>query len=525
MKEEFEKKFSMQLKKNKKRVVKAIFGRTILLLSSVFIQFLLLFLFTSFLTDYIWFYYSAGIFSALLLIIHITNSNVNPAYKVAWITPIALIPVFGSFFYLFVHLQPGTIKMEKRLNELVKETRPYLIQDNDIYNQINSEEKELIGIVNYMNEFGGFPIVKNTHAEYFPLGEDKFDSMITELKKARNFIFMEYFIVEDGFMWRTILDILKEKVKEGVEVRFMYDGMCTLSNVPPNFPKMISRFGIQCKVFAPIRPVLTTSQNHRDHRKILVIDGNTAYTGGINLADEYVNLKSRFGHWKDTAVMIKGEGVNSFTLMFLQNWNITERKKDNYVQYLSKDFSIETYDGYIMPYGDSPYDHENVGKTVYIDIINKAQKYIHIMTPYLILDNEMLSALIYARKRGVDVQIICPRIADKLSAKLIARIYYEKLINNNITILEYQPGFVHGKIMTSDGIRGVVGTINMDFRSLYLNFECGAFFYKCDVIKDIEEDFKDTLGKCQVIDKENCRNYSRIKFAIGKFLGIFGPLM
>jgi cardiolipin synthase len=303
----------------------------------------------------------------------------------------------------------------------------------------------------------------------------------------------------------------------------MYDGMCTLTTVPPWFPKLLNRYGIKCRVFAPIRPFLTTSQNHRDHRKILVIDGETAYTGGINLADEYVNVRERFGHWKDTAIMLKGEAVKSFTMMFLQNWNLFEGENE-YKKFI---FKSNDYikDGYVMPFGDSPYDNELVSETVYLHIINHAKKYIHIMTPYLILDNEMYKALEYAAKRGVDVKIICPHIADKPSAYMIARTYYEKLIEKGIKIYEYTPGFIHAKVFVSDDYKAVVGTINLDFRSLYLNFECGVYLQDASIIKVIENDYQKTLNMSEEITLGNCRNYSKIKLLIGKFLWVFGPLM
>ena len=523
MKEEFEKRFHEQLEKNRNRVIKAIFGRTLLLFFAIFLQIFLMLVFMSMLGDYIWFYYGAGIVTALFLIMHIMNRDVNPAYKIAWAVPIALVPVFGSFFYMFVHMQPEVRKRGKKLDGIILESSRHLIQEEDILKEIEKKDASFFGLVNYMNKFGGFPVYRNHTAEYFPLGEDKFISMIEELKKAKKFIFMEYFIVDDGFMWRTVLDILVDKVREGVDVRFMYDGMCTLTTVPPWFPKLLNRYGIKCRVFAPIRPFLTTSQNHRDHRKILVIDGETAYTGGINLADEYVNVRERFGHWKDTAIMLKGEAVKSFTMMFLQNWNLFEDENE-YKKFIPE-FNDNTQDGFVMPFGDSPYDNELVSETVYLHIINHAKKYIHIMTPYLILDNEMYKALEYAAKRGVDVKIICPHIFDKPSAYMIARTYYEKLIEKGIKIYEYTPGFIHAKVFISDDYKAVVGTINLDFRSLYLNFECGVYLHEASVINIIENDYQKTLKLSEEITLGNCRNYSKIKLLVGKFLWVFGPLM
>lgn len=353
--------------------------------------------------------------------------------------------------------------------------------------------------------------------------------MIYQLERARDFIFLEYFIVERGHMWNTILDILVRKAREGVEVRFMYDGTCTLSLLPKNYNRRMEALGIKCKIFSPMMPFLATHQNNRDHRKILVIDGHTAFTGGVNLADEYINEKVRFGHWKDTAIMVKGKAVNNFTLMFLQMWNIEEKRKENYGRYMYT--GEERYDasmrngGYVVPYGDSPFDGENVGENVYLDILNTANEYVHIMTPYLILDEELLNAITFAAQRGVDVKIILPHIPDKKYAYWLARTHYKELITEGVRLYEYTPGFIHAKVFTSDDEKAVVGTINLDFRSLYLHFECAAYIWKNPVIGDIENDFQMTLEKCQKVTMENCNQYNIIYRIIGRALRLIAPLM
>ena len=357
-----------------------------------------------------------------------------------------------------------------------------------------------------------------------------YEVMKTELLKAKEFIFMEFFIVERGEMWDTILEILEQKVKEGVDVRFMYDGMCSLMLLPYKYPETLKEKGIKCKMFSPIKPILTTVQNNRDHRKILVIDGHTAFTGGVNLADEYINKRVKYGHWKDTGVMLKGDAVKSFTIMFLQNWNITEKDEGDYQQFIRQDFpeikeqKLNT-DGFTLPYGDSPFDDEYVGQTVYLDILNRAEKYVHIMTPYLIIDNEMTQALTFAAKRGVDVIIIMPHVPDKMYAYLLARTYYEELISAGVKIYEYTPGFVHAKCFVSDGVRATVGSINLDYRSLFLHFECGCYFYKNSVVDMVEKDIHDTLEKCQEITVEECRKYNPLKKVVGFILRLFAPLM
>ena len=306
----------------------------------------------------------------------------------------------------------------------------------------------------------------------------------------------------------------------------MYDGMCSIVLLPYKYPKKLEEMGIRCKMFSPIKPVLSTHQNNRDHRKICVIDGRVAFTGGINLADEYINEKERFGHWKDTAVMLQGEAVQNFTMMFLQMWNVTEKKEENFEKYFtpkSKEFRREL--GYVLPYGDSPYDNENIGEQVYFHILNHAKKYVHIMTPYLILDNEMVTNLTYAAKCGIEVIIIMPHIPDKWYAFVLAKTYYEELINAGVQIYEYTPGFVHAKVFVSDDDTATVGTINLDYRSLYLHFECGTFIYNNQVVRDIEKDFQDTLKKCQRVTITDLRMRGLIETVAGRVLRLIAPLM
>lgn len=356
-----------------------------------------------------------------------------------------------------------------------------------------------------------------------------FPVLLEELKKAEHFIFMEYFIVEHGVMWDAILQVLETKVAEGVEVRFMYDGMGNLFTLPHGYEKAMQEKGIQCKIFAPVRPALSSYQNNRDHRKICVIDGHTAFTGGVNLADEYINQRVRFGHWKDTAVLIKGKAVDSFTMMFLQLWDVTERDGEEYRRFLCPpEFHMPAgmaYGGFVMPYADSPLDGENVGESVYLDILGRSRRYVHITTPYLILDDTTLAALKFAAKRGVEVIIIMPHIPDKLYAYLLARSYYAELLRAGVQIYEYTPGFIHAKMFTSDDEKAVVGTINLDFRSLYLHFECASYFFRNAVVMDVEEDFQKTLAKSERITLENCRKYPFIRRFAGKALRILAPLM
>lgn len=508
---------------------KIIFGRTTILVLLLFIQVMILFGGFMILDRQILvFNYMCG-FLAVIILMYLLNVRQNSSFKLMWIIFILAVPVAGVTFYIYTRLQPGTRFISRRVRELVEEEWPFLLPDRAMMEKVYETSKPEAGLFRYIHDKGKYPAYGNASIKYFPLGEDKFKEMIYQLERARDFIFLEYFIVERGHMWNTILDILVRKAREGVEVRFMYDGTCTLSLLPKNYNRRMEALGIKCKIFSPMMPFLATHQNNRDHRKILVIDGHTAFTGGVNLADEYINEKVRFGHWKDTAIMVKGKAVNNFTLMFLQMWNIEEKRKENYGRYMYT--GEERYDasmrngGYVVPYGDSPFDGENVGENVYLDILNTANEYVHIMTPYLILDEELLNAITFAAQRGVDVKIILPHIPDKKYAYWLARTHYKELITEGVRLYEYTPGFIHAKVFTSDDEKAVVGTINLDFRSLYLHFECAAYIWKNPVIGDIENDFQMTLEKCQKVTMENCNQYNIIYRIIGRALRLIAPLM
>lgn len=476
--------------KKARKLLRIIFGRTAFVVMSLLLQISILLAGFRFLSHYMVYIYGGFTLLSAFVILYVVNKDENPSFKLAWIIPITVIPVFGTLLYLFLELQWEGKIINRRLRENISDTQPYLKQNPRYMEQLAKTSRSNANLAAYIENSGSYPVYGNTNVKYYPVGEEMFEDMKKELEKAKRFIFMEYFIVERGEMWDSILEILERKVQEGVEVRFMYDGMCCLVLLPYSYPRELRAKGLKAKMFAPIRPALSTYQNNRDHRKILVIDGHTAFTGGINLADEYINRKVRFGHWKDTGIMVKGDAVTSFTMMFLQMWNITEKEPEDYGRYLRDpeffyppELSME---GFVIPYGDSPLDQETVGELVYLDIINTARNYVHIMTPYLILNYELVQALQFAAKRGVETIIIMPHIPDKEYAFLLAKAHYEELIRAGVQIYEYTPGFVHAKVFTSDDEKAVVGTINMDYRSLYLHFECAAYIYRNEVIKDVE---------------------------------------
>lgn len=470
--------------------------------------------------------YGISIILSVITIIYIINEEGNPSFKLTWIIFVAAFPMAGVMFYIYTKLELTRRILKNKLNDLQAETEPYMRQNDNVVRAMRSSRLANVNLSYFLYKQVGFPTYGNTRAEYFSLGEDKFAALLEELQKAEKFIFMEYFIVEEGIMWDSILKILKKKAQQGVEVRVMYDGMCSVSLLPYDYPKTLHKMGIKCKQFEKITPVLSTSQNNRDHRKICVIDGKTAFTGGINLADEYINKKERFGHWKDTAIMLQGDAVQSFTMMFLQMWNVTERVPETYEKYLTpKEKGFRREEGYMIPYGDSPYDNENVGSEVYFHILNHAKKYVHIMTPYLILDNDMIESLKRAAKSGIEVQIIMPGIPDKKYAFYLAKTYYEELIMSGVQIYEYTPGFVHAKVFTSDDDTATVGTINLDFRSLFLHFECGVFIYHNSVVYDIERDFQRTKERSHKVTLMEVKNRTLLVKIYGQILKLIAPLM
>ena len=438
----------------------------------------------------------------IAMIVYLLNSSMDYSAKLTWLIVIISLPFAGAILLLFTQSNAGHRVEKERIETQIKQSDGILTQDKSVIEKIEHDGSGTDDIGRYLEKSGCFPIFDRTQVTYFPLGEDKFEAMLEELEKAKKYIFMEYFIVEEGYMWGCILDVLIRKANEGVDVRVMYDGMCEISTLPPAYWKLLNAEGIKARAFSPIRPLVSTHYNYRDHRKILVIDGKVAFNGGVNLADEYINRKERFGHWKDVAVMLKGDAAKSFALMFLQVWNAWEDKPDYGILSETESDCAGGEDGYVMPYCDSPFDDYKVGETVYMDILNRATDYVHIMTPYLILDGELEAALKYAALRGVDVRLILPGIPDKKLAYSLAKTHYRQLISAGVKIYEYTPGFVHAKVFVSDDKKAVVGTINLDYRSLYHHFECATYMYKTSCIREIEKDFQDTMAKCREVTPE-----------------------
>ncbi|MEG0805234.1 MAG: cardiolipin synthase [Lachnospiraceae bacterium] len=464
---------------------------------------------------------------ALFVVLLIVNNQDNPSYKLAWSVIILFLPVFGLTIYFLFGRSKITKKRRERLGLMHERVTKQLPEDSQVLNELASLSRGASKQSGYISKWSQYPIYKDTDTQYFSCGEKMFPYMLESMKSAKKFIFLEYFIVQEGEMLDEILEVLEQKVKEGVEVRFLYDDMGSVMTLPIRYDEKIRSLGIQCARFNPLRPILSVFVNNRDHRKILVVDGKVGFTGGINIADEYINRLKKFGYWKDTGVKLEGEAVNSLTAMFLEMWNYTLKRTEDESYYMPeiKQEDRPLSDGFVQPYGDSPLDHEKVGENVYLNIINRAKDYIYIYTPYLIIDNEMMTALCNAAKSGVDIHIVTPGIPDKLLVFWLTQSYYAQLIQAGVKIHEFTPGFIHAKCFVCDDVIATVGTINMDYRSLYMHFECGVWLFRCKAVTQLKEDALRTLRESKEITLEFCQNRLGIVRWMQGILRMFAPLL
>ena len=507
-----------------KKILRFLTQRVVLTALLILIQALLLFGIIWKLNNYFIYFYAFSVLLSLLLTLRIINNKSNPAFKIAWLIPILLFPVLGGLVYLVFGSDRTGKYIRNKMGRIEKEMQDGISKANE-RSGIEKMPPDVVNQSHYISNSAHCPPYKNTTVEYLPMGEVKFERMVQELKKAKRYIFMEYFIIQEGTMWNTILDVLEEKAKEGVDVRVIYDDMGCILTLPTGYEKTLREKGIQCQIFNPFIPILSSHFNTRDHRKICVIDGNVGFTGGINLADEYINGYEKHGHWKDTAILLKGEAVFSLTTMFLSMWDYLIKKEgEDYAAYYPDSWD-ENAQGIVQPFADNPLDDEAVGETVYLNLINKAKRYVYITTPYLILSNEMVTAMNTAAKSGVDVRIITPHVPDKWYVHAVSRSYYEMLVEAGVKIYEHTPGFVHAKTFVVDDEYAVVGTINLDYRSLYLHFECAAWMYKASCVTDVRDDFLKTQQMSQEITLEECRNISIPRRLGRSVLRVLAPLM
>ena len=468
-------------------------------------------------------------------VVGIVLNRKNPSYKIAWIAVILLVPVLGLVFYAMWGRGSYPNKIKKVLPEIAQMTVPLYRHSRETEKQLERLYPNQERIMRYLHN-AGFPVYKETAVTYFELGDTFFPALIEDMKKAKKFIFLEFYILSEGDLWQEIYGVLKQKVAEGVEIRILYDDFGCITCLPKQFDKELNGIGIKTASFNRIKPVVNNFyMNYRNHQKICVIDGNIGYTGGANIADEYVNKVNAFGLWKDTGVRLAGRGVWSLTVNFLQMWKYSSyskkvKTKEEYTRFApGETFCAKQADvrGFVQPFADGPLrtPGDNEAEGLYIQMINSAKKYIYITTPYLVPDNEMLLALRMAAQSGVDVRLITPGIGDKGYVHLVTQSYYGFLMSAGVKIYEYIPGFIHAKSIVSDDETAVVGTVNMDFRSFYLHFENGVWMCGNKAVHDVKNDFRNTLEYCKKIDyNEWCKRPWYKKAAQG-FLRLFAPLL
>ena len=469
-------------------------------------------------------FYWICIFVSFLAAIGIVSNRSDPAYKIVWLVLILPFPVFGGMIYMLLggNRHPRWLQ---RAMHVVDEKMVHTLKGDFKADMLIKVGEEAAFQARYLERRAHCPVYDKSRAEYFSIGEDCYERMLAELKKAKRYIFLEYFIIQEGKMWNGILEILKDKAAQGVDVRVMYDDMGCMFTLSKNYREELETLGIQCCVFNRFVPVMSLHLNNRDHRKICVIDGTVAFTGGINLADEYINQREKYGHWKDSGIMVEGDAAWSMAVMFLTLWDRALQLEEDYEQFRPQPFDVPDAAGYVQPYTDSPLDYETVGQTVYLNMISKAEKYIYITTPYLILDTATNTALCNAAKAGVDVRIITPHIPDKKSVFHVTRAHYPPLLEAGVKIYEYTPGFIHAKNFVVDDQFATVGTVNLDFRSLFLHFENGVWMCQTPCIQDIKEDFLQTQKKSEKISLRRSRRLNVLVQFHRSVLRLFAPLM
>jgi len=488
-------------------------------------------MFLYFRDKFAYFYLVCGLLS-LAATVHILNNTAsNPAYKIAWLIPILIFPIFGGLLYLLFGKYRMT-KQERAAGQAVQRQIASIMDSappvaHTALDLLEQQSPEAALHARYLLRASGTPPCGHTQTSYFPIGEAMYSAMLRELEAAESFIFMEYFIVDEGTMWDGILEVLERKIRQGVEVRFMYDDLGCLFTLPRRYDRFLREKGLRVCVFNPFNTILSPRFNNRDHRKICIIDGKTGFTGGINLADEYINAYEKHGHWKDTGILLRGEAVWSMTVQYLALWDFATGEEDSFIRYAPPAAWVRQipHDGFVLPYTDIPLDEELVGETAYLNLINRAKDYVYITTPYLVIDNETITALCTAAKSGIDVRIITPHVPDKKTVFFLTRSYYEPLLKAGVRIYEYTPGFIHAKTMVSDDVYAIVGTINLDYRSLYLHLEDAVWMYRCSAVKEVQYDFLNTLSRSQEIHAEDFGRLSWLKRLWLGVLHAFAPLV
>ncbi len=506
----------------KKRWLFRLFHRRVIVAFMILLQIAFLALLVTQWAKTPWIGFAMWVLSAAV-IVHIVLKRDKRIAILPWIVLCLAFPVFGGLFYFTFHLGASPRFIRRGVKGLTGHIE--LPPSPDTLANAERTHPEHTRLLRYLACAEKYPVYDRTEVTYLPSGEAMLEALTEALSSARRYIFLEYFIVEDGVMWEQVHEILREKAAAGVKVRMIYDDVGCFLRLPADFAKQMEQEGIECEVFNPFRPLLTSLHNHRDHRKIAVIDGEIAFTGGANLADEYINAVDRFGHWKDAAVRLVGQGAQAFAAIFMENFCLCRGKAEDATPYFSHSTVTPTAQGaFVQPYADSPLDESAVGEGVYLAAISAARKSLYITTPYFIVDDAMVNALVNAAKSGVDVRIVTPHIADKRLVHMATRSYYRELTAGGVRIYEYSEGFIHSKTLVADTSLSIVGTTNFDYRSLYYHFECGAVVYDAKTAAALEEDFARILSISREIGAQECRG-GILRRLLGDLLRIFSPLM
>jgi cardiolipin synthase len=462
--------------------------------------------------------------SNIIIVIGIINRNNNPMFKIAWIVPVLAIPVVGALFYIMFGRTHLNKRNTRNLTLAYNSASDFFTNNSELLSRISAKEPHIAREAYYIMESSKTDVYEFTETEYLSPGNVFYEKLIFELKKAKKFIFIEYFIINEGEMWETIKHILAEKQSHGVEIRVLYDDMgSAISGVSAAFSQELRKLGFKVAVFNPYKPSLDKFLNYRDHRKICIIDSKVAFTGGINIADEYIGINDRLGHWQDSGVMLRGDAVNRMSVMFLQMWTFTTTEQPDYAAYMV-DFKAN-HDGYVIPFSDEPLIQGLICESAYINIIANATKYVYINAPYLIIDQNVSSALIRAAKSGIDVKIITPGTPDKKLIYYMTRSHYKDLVEAGVNIYEYAPGFIHNKTIISDDEKAIVGTANFDYRSFYLHFENGVWLYGSRAVLQAKACFKNALAQSRKVTQKQIDETPFGRRLACSLLQVFAPLL
>ncbi len=534
---------------DKTKAKRFLYSRVIIIFLFILLQLFVYFLFIFKFRTNIEFLFGGRLGISFGFIIYLANTNGKNEFKFAWLLPFLIFPLFGIAVYILFHSDFGGNKLRKKLQLVKEETKPLQITSGDL-DKAGSLFPEIKDLCFYLARYGNYHPFINNCVKYYPSGEKFFPDFEIELSKAKKFIFLEFFIIKLDESWYRIFDILKTKASEGVEIRLLCDGFGSAMSVSKKYLKHLEKYGIQAKLFLPLIPVFSTYMNFRNHRKIVVIDGKVSFTGGINITNQYFNTgNNRFKYWKDNAIKITGDAATSFSALFLQDWNLRSNKKNHFEVYekylvnasnlLPENFRQETelkikqektllqesYSGLVIPYGDDAFNKLDIAEDVYSYLIEDAKKYLHITSPYVLIDENLMESLIFAHRRGVEVSIIVPSVPDHYITFCIGRTYIKKLMDSGINVYLYQNGFIHAKTFICDDKIATVGTINLDYRSLFHHFECGCVIYKNDEIENIEKDFQDAIKNSVLLDKENYKKIPKLQKFLGHVCKIFAPMM